>query len=514
MAAVVGLLGSAGQVLANCQDQGQGGGGIYEVRQCATQAWFDVPPVGAGDVTAAWWQLGFGNNNANYTDPSNLAARGDGIISTYIGVDAACYDSIYFSYDEFATSFIGNDSGSGGAPDLVDAAFIGGPAGALCFSSAANWAFPTVDGCADNNRRGTLGGGVGGPSLDFSDGFLNRYWANSPGVGTLRHFYQVDAPMAALLTESNNVQFALAFFATKSRGASATDISAGEFDMGNIVNGDAGLTGNNIVPWQPIPVANYNNVGDPDADPRTIDVSWAPVRIVDDGSANRPCKSPTNVPCGNNILGGASGVGVFDQCGGADANCLVRYQVEVSGLDGLGNCLNAWSNLGAAVPHPGSSTTVSAPADSCLRLTTIFGRVPQVSIPPGDKCTLQVNAEFKEAQRGKVGDLGYEVSSPSVRVGGALVSERANIQALNRVPRGFELLFDTTIESTITRFDIVGIDKKGVSQVLMPVECQQCNSGVGASYRVLIPSALWKNTAEVQVVLQPSGTGSNIVGAR
>ena len=240
---LVAMFGAAGQVMANCQ-----GADFYPVKQCATgagtPAWFAPKPVDGGNVSAAWWVLGAGNRIV--TDPT-------------LGVSGAPVDGDGFVDLPVPGLFIGNDSGAlgvgpatgdpNGGLDLIDAAVgTGSPlaTGGLCFSAAATWALPFVDGCSDQNRTyGALGA-----SGNVSDNYLNPY--HFGGAGTFTDAALVDAPMGVLLTETNNKYFAVAFFSSTDRGGDPNDIIDRGYDMGAIINGDPNPVvpagNNNIVP--------------------------------------------------------------------------------------------------------------------------------------------------------------------------------------------------------------------------------------------------------------------------
>ena len=61
---------------------------------------------------------------------------------------------------------------------------------------------------------------------------------------------------------------------------------------------------------------------------------------------------------------------------------------------------------------------------------------------------------------------------------------------------------------------MIGFDRKGVQRVLMTVDPKQGTTGIGAIYDVDIPRNVFKNTVKVQIVLRPSGDGSNLLEVR
>lgn len=460
----VGLLDSG--VLASCSDPG-----LYEVIQCDNRTWFNPPPAGAGPVsTIQWWQLGFGNATIDH-DPANANTGGSG--SGFVA----------------GRGFIGNDSGFEVLDVLFNPPLPNSPPGAFCFSSAANWAAPGVDGCADNGRTGA----VNNPSYPAAigpknDQRLNPYFGVYYGEGTYMRDYLLDAPMAVLAKEQTGTQFALAFFASVPRPSLNADTRIGDFQMNFLSNGDPNPSGgiDNIIPWQPIPkpavsvtfVDPNNTTSD-----RILAMSWTPIRLVHDGST-RPSPDTTL---------NATGVGVLDQ------GPLARYVVEKTGMDAAGACLTTWT-AAQTVQHPGASTSVTVPQNTCVRLSTLFGRTPQIT-----------TANATTAGQARLGDVGYSVSSANVRVGGnnPLVSQKAELRVAEKNKNMITIGWDTDAELNVTSFDIVGIDGRGERKVIGSASCKQCTSGLGASYSELIQSNKLQGSKKVQIVIQPSGTVSN-----
>ena len=96
----------------------------------------------------------------------------------------------------------------------------------------------------------------------------------------------------------------------------------------------------------------------------------------------------------------------------------------------------------------------------------------------------------------------WRFSSPVMAMGGSRSQSVVKIR------------FETTVELDITAIDIVGLDQKGGRRVLMTVSPQHGTTGVGATYAIDVPRNIFKDTKQVQIVLQPSGEGSNLLEAR
>jgi hypothetical protein len=249
--AVTASLGLAGAAFANCQGEGP-----YEFRQCGI-TWFDPPPAGSGAVSTFWWSVGYGNANG-FQSATNAAQDGSGFLPTPLpGV------------------FCGNDSGTLNTVDLglIDASQFGGPPGSLCFGAISNWGSPGIDGCGDINRNAA----GGGAAVGVSDNYLNIYWVPAYGPGVLYYASQVDAPMGVVMKESNGLNFALAFYATRSRGKDPADFSPGDYNVGALINGGPSTTGPNVIQWQPVPQPVISAVLANPADPnslRNLTLTW------------------------------------------------------------------------------------------------------------------------------------------------------------------------------------------------------------------------------------------------
>ena len=493
IAAVGCLILSGSAAGANCQNEGP-----YEIRQCAKRTWFAPPPAGAGSVSAAWWAVGYGNANARTPDCCDIPPSPEG--SAFIPAP-------------LPGLFIGADSGALTVPadlDLVDASTVmgvGGPPGSLCFSSASNWGSPGVDSCADVNRNDTGSGGA----LDFSDGYLNIYW--DPLLGTNYYYlnHQLDPPMGVLLTESNSRYFALAFFASEPRPHDPTpgfpqDITPGQFNMGLLVNGQPGPTGNNVVPWQPIPQQNITAFCEgTTCQTIMIHARWAPAAIVSDGST-RPCLMNDFVtPCAS-FAPGVTGVGVRDQ------GALDHYELETAPLNATIGCGTTWTPLpGGRVDGPTGPVFLSiagiAPR-TCVRLTTHFGR------PPEAACTDAIvgcrNSNRLAAQTGRLGDVGYQVSSRPSLLGGPLVAESVTLKSVVRGQKTVTIQWETISELSVTGFDIEAVSgRRSLGRIVASVPCAECTTGRGASYTEIVPVTKLRGARSVRVVMRPSGIASN-----
>src|SRR5437867_8778514 len=189
MALAVVAFGCSG-VLANCINFGG-----FAIFQCADLAYFNPPPVPVGfdpnnhptNVTTAFWQIGFGNNEpgkclntatqlaCTTTCPTSACTTtGSGCTCSTGLLNKICGTNALPDADSFcsgnsgsgtggtgnqgANDFNGNDSGIF-AIDLKDARVSTGqpslPAGSLCLSSN-NWANVGLDGCAANVRAAAL----------------------------------------------------------------------------------------------------------------------------------------------------------------------------------------------------------------------------------------------------------------------------------------------------------------------------------------------------------------------
>jgi len=364
------------------------------ILQCSQAAYFDVAPFPLDidpngrprNVTAVFWQVGFGNNTLN----SGAGYSGAGTFLRFGG-----------------HSFPGNDQGVS-LVDLKEGSRAGGvfPSASLCLG-VNDWTARGVDGCADDSRESSYYG--------IMDGILNPYFYTyhaylAPGYYSLDR--QVDYPMAVLLTESSRKYFAFAAVATAARGntgvttpqdcshpstvsnPSTCDVSAGSFSFADVSNGRPSVAQpgrNNVVPWQEIPLPRILHVrstdeSDPNA-PWKIDADWNAPVFHHDGS-HRPSTNSTLQGAGF-----AGGVGVLDlQAKGP----LLRVQLQSAAPtdpDFIGG-----SKLNVTDP---SVTDLIIPAHWCVRLQVAFGKARQSS-------------DLSSCRLGLCGDVGYDVASERV----------------------------------------------------------------------------------------------------
>ncbi len=517
IAAIAGAIGLSAPVFAVCAEEGP-----YFFQSCSglgagAPTWFAPEPGGAlpptvppgpNQVDIVWWQLGFGNELLS--DPSGGYSGGDG-------------GGMHFGATPAEDRFMGNDEGFGnptiaGGSDFVDAEPFGAPARATCFAAAGNWGFAGADGCCDNNRFYYGAGGTG----NVGDNFLNPYYEAPPGAYAYTNM--MDSPMGFLVREPTNTRFAAMFLRNAPRGGVPTppDFTEGSWNFNLIVNGEPNPTQGgapNIVPWQDIPQpdisAAFQNPGDPLNSPRILSVSWNSIRLVHDGSTQPTTEFTAGNALGNDRFGtDVTGVGVLDQPE------LATYRLEQKPVDGGGNCdaVAPWTTLGNLIDHTADLSPMNVGGlvvnpNTCVRLCTHLGRVPAIAfVPPATKT--ERTAKQIESQRGLYGDIGYDVCSAEIKVGGALVSQRANLIAIERSQSVVNIRFETTVELDITAIDVVGFDRKGVQRVLTSVDPQQGSTGIGATYSIDVPSNLFRDTKTVQIILQPSGEGSNLLEVR
>ena len=443
--------------------------GAYPVFQCADRAFFDAPPAGAGAISSAFFQIGFGNNTVSTGLPGTSLGTGMTGLAT----------------------FNGNDNGLFGV-DLADAASTIGdasiPAGAVCLRSN-NWGNAGIDGCCDNNRDQTQAFG----NDDILNPEYNVYYSRAFGyAGYASLDWVQEYPMGVLLTEGSGNHFAIAAVATAAR-TGPNDLRKGDYNFKNVSNGSTNPidASNNVVPWQRIPgnpdpavpaTAFVTNVafvtaGDPSSD-RLLDLSWIGAVIHSDGSV-RPSTHST-IP--------GTGVGV------AEVGSLVRYVIETQTVgdpssDPFPQLLEA--NWAAAETHPDGTTSrngFQVPVNTCVRLSTLLGRTPSTGTHTIANCRL-----------GKCGDLGYGVSSPPACVGGPLVADGVPtvLQAIRSKGR-VTITWRTDTELTVQGFDVFA-EKGGNRKLLGNVNCQSCNGGGGGEYSFVVKSGDLKGARDITV---------------
>jgi len=542
--AVVAL--SGGGVFANCLDFGG-----FAIFQCADVAYFNPPPVAVAfdpnnkptNVTAVFWQLGFGNNQAGHCDlaqgkcTSGLLnkACNSGSLPT---PDAFCNGNTGLGSAGTGNSalndFNGNDTGLF-AVDVRDARVTTGqpgvPAGSLCLSSN-NWANSGVDGCADDLRVAAQVAG--------DDGILNPYYdvnfnRNYSAKGYYSLAWQQDYPMAALLETAPDARyFAIAAVATLNRANAGNgqngpccatagnnpapcDVRPGFYSFKDVSNGLANpfVVGKfNVVPWQQIPKPSANCVANCAGTPRSIRFDWAPVVWYHDRSL-RPSANTALAPTDATR---ATGVGVLDLLRKTDAGNswqgLIHYDLEsatasAANLDPNGRLIPSSLNFSTAVadvpqpaidPNTGNptaatiSTTISAGPDTCWRVRVKFGKKPETTTTSTANCRV-----------GKCGDRGYDAVSTDgaviTCVGGALFSQAFTSVTADKSAGKITVGWTMSAELAITGYNVYGVNSKGARTLLTatPVNCTECSTGLEASYQVTFGSAKSKGAREVIV---------------
>jgi hypothetical protein len=461
---------SAGpQVFAVCAETGG-----FAIFQCADRAYFEAPPAGSGGVSATFWQIGFGNGALNTGLPGT---------STGTGMTGPA-------------TFNGNDSGIF-AVDLVDAQTAIGnplvPAGAVCLRNN-NWGNAGIDGCCDNWRTTLIQMG----NDDILNPEYHVYYARAFGYyGYASLDWVQDYPTGVLLTESGGHYFAAAAVASMAR-TGPTDVRPGYYNFRDVNNGSANpiTAENNIVPWQRVPGdrdpadPSTNFVVSVSEDPithdRTLGLAWNGVVVHNDASV-RPSTNPS-------VAGGA---GVADLVPAG----LVRYVVETQGIVDGGDPIGSLDPGGWTAVHTttGTSATVVVAPDTCVRLHTFLGRVPQTSTHTIPNCRLA-----------KCGDLGYDVAGTPACVGGPLVADGTpkNVNAV-RGRGNIRVSWDTDVELSVSRFDVFAV-KKGDRTKVAERPCAKCTSGEGASYSFDIPAGKLKGARMIEIVAVGPNTKSQV----
>jgi hypothetical protein len=370
--------------------------GGYPIYQCADLAYFAPPPGPFSlvldpngrppNVTAVFWQIGFGNQKLN----TGLGTSGTGTS----GLTAA--------------SFNGNDQGIL-AVDLVDARAATGnpavPAGALCLGSMNNWGMPGADSCCDNPR----GAGSLMPGGLADDGLLNPYFdvyyaANGyPGAYSL--LWQQDHPMAVLLRSSDGRFFAVAAVATAGRGNAGNgenglchpttpggkpapcDATPGFYSFGAVTGAEPNpaLPGRtNVVPWQATPTPRVLRdepavPGDPQSD-RILDLEWD---ADGDGDGDACDNCPVHANQGQEDSDGDGAGNACDNCllianpGQQDADADLAGDADLDGI-----CDDA--DVCPAAPDPGQEDSDSdGVVDACDNCAAVYN--PSQTDADGDR---------------------------------------------------------------------------------------------------------------------------------
>ena len=239
--------------------------------------------------------------------------------------------------------------------------------------------------------------------------------------------------------------------------------------------------------------------------------------MVRDTSSRPNSGATTDGASGRHVLGtdrlGANVTGV----GVAEQPELVSYFLERKPISGSDCDAGApWVSAGPPVVQalgtPGGSplfTSVTVPPDTCIRLTTHFGRIPSETFAssPADLATR--NSNRFAAQAGNLGDLGYDVSSGVRKIGGPLASDKPILRRATFEQKNLVVEFETLGELATQSFQVVAKDRRGATSIVATVECAQCSSGVGSDYRVLVPASDLRTAKSVYVVALPSGSVSN-----
>jgi hypothetical protein len=499
---------SSSLIQANCTQS------IMPVFQCGFVGWIAPPPAGSGELSAIWWQLGYGNNKTIVTgigETPALEGTGIGPPGVFSGNDSGLAAA-------FSASPCARNNGRPGLT-LTEARCVLPqyaaqiPAGALCSNYENSWAGANIDGCADNPRTTNAGD---------NDNLLNPYFGStygpcadplSCGYPYYTTDYQIDYPMAFLVHESTSRFFALAFVASKTRAvmggdpsSRGADISENFYDLAEVSNGDLnpstagpGAGKHNIIPWQPVPKPRVASVTSQDPNTVTMSLQWDPVRLVHDGST-RP-NPRTNSPL---VAGGVGVLDHLDEPGG-----LCRYQLQSSPVDmSHPNDPNfmTWTNLGSPIacgtPPTPVQTTVTIPKTSALRIRTLLGKTPRTTSTTLANCRI-----------GSCGDIGFEATRclndacldgpPILNLPCPLgcASEQAVDTVAERNRNAVTVRFRTTSEITVTGIDILG----KLDAVVASVPCKECTSGVGADYEVVLAPGDLKGAHSLRIRLNGPG---------
>jgi len=268
--ALLALSGAIQVADANCLEFGG-----FAIFQCADLAFIQPPPDYdpnvyvvdpngiVSNISAVFWQIGFGNAKTNTGAGSN--GSGNSGANTFNGNDSGIF-SVDLKDGQLAT---------GNNPNI--------PAGATCLSSN-NWANTGVDGCADNDRAA-----LSNSNDDILNPYYNVYYAKGGTPGYYSVNWQQDYPMAFLLKNRFGQAFAFAAVATLNRGNAGgdgpcaaapgtnpapCDFRPGFYSFKDVKNGAVNPNDPNkmnVIPWQdtPQPATTSNVLVDPN-DPTTV----------------------------------------------------------------------------------------------------------------------------------------------------------------------------------------------------------------------------------------------------
>ena len=482
MLAVVAVLGFGWEgVRANCRHI-FGGEAIF---QCAGEAWFDPAPFPVTfdpnevptNITAVFWQVGFGNQTLN--DASGTAGTGIGAGGEFNGNDQGTFKPELRDAHGFLSALSPN------AP----------AAGAVCLRSN-NWGNTGIDGCVDNPRDAAL--------PDTFDGFLNPLFdvqvfldsGQTEFVPSSRWIQ--DSPMMVLLREGTGQYFAVAAVSTLTR-TNLDDVRPGFYDFTDVSTGQLNpITGaQNVVPWQTVPgvkgtadpLGLVRGVGaDPNNTPngRNVLLGWNDAVVYSD-NASRPS---TNVT----VSGGM---------GTAEVGPLVRYvaetQTPADPNDPTGSLNpNGWSAAGTH-RNPEDSALIQVPAGTCVRLHTYFGHEPDTATISPANCRL-----------GRCGDLGYDVVSPPSCIAAPLASESPIELAAVRERAGIvSISWKASGEISTTSYRIESLGKQG-TKILGTVPATATGTGMTASYSFPVSITELKGARTIQVIALPSGAARSV----
>jgi hypothetical protein len=225
--------------------------------------------------------------------------------------------------------------------------------------------------------------------------------------------------VAVLVRESTGHWFAFAAVQSMKRSGEK-DMHPGYYDLGRVSNGHPNsVTGlKSTIPWQRVP-------GDVDpADPstafvrasaqdakgrRALDLGWRAAIVHSDESV-RPSTNPVIRALG------LKGVGV------AEAGELARYVIESQAIVDAANPVGSLDPAGWKLLAPESGPTAdgkggftakaTVPDGTCLRLHTYLGTAPRTT-----------SHSLAACRQGICGDIGYEVVSTPVCVGGSRAAD-------------------------------------------------------------------------------------------